>query len=77
MIARGAPAATRERLSVVLAPCDGEPASFTVTPKEKLPLTEGVPEIIPVAGARLSPAGRAPDVMDQVYGAVPPLACKG
>jgi hypothetical protein len=45
----------------------GEPASFTVTPKDKLlPLTVGVPEIRPVAGARMSPAGSAPEEIDQV-----------
>jgi hypothetical protein len=33
----------------------------------------GVPEIAPVA-ARVSPAGRAPEVTDQDRGALPPLA---
>jgi hypothetical protein len=67
LIASGAPAATRERARLVAAVWAGEPASLTATPKDKLlPLTVGVPEITPVAGARLSPAGSAPVVIDQV-----------
>ena len=66
LIASGVPAATRESVTVAVAVWAGEPASWTVTPKEKLPLTVGVPETMPVAGERLSPAGRAPVVMDQV-----------
>lgn len=54
--------------------CAGLPASFTVTVKLLVPVAVGVPEIRPVAGARLSPAGRPP-LTDQVYGVVPPLAC--
>jgi hypothetical protein len=49
---------------------------LTVTPKEELPLPVGCPEMIPVDGARLSPAGRLPEEIDQVYGAVPPVACR-
>jgi hypothetical protein len=33
-----------------------------------------VPERSPLAAARLNPVGRLPLVMDQVYGAVPPVA---
>jgi hypothetical protein len=51
------------------------PASLTVTPTEKLPLAVGVPETTPLA-ARVSPAGRAPEVRVQVYGVAPPEAWK-
>ena len=34
----------------------------------------GVPEITPVDAARDSPAGRAPLVIDQLYGETPPVA---
>jgi hypothetical protein len=75
LIARGAPAATKERVTVVVAVWAGEPASLTVTPNEKFPLTVGVPEITPVEGAKLSPAGRVLEEIDHVYGEVPPVAC--
>ncbi len=39
----------------------------------KLPFAVGVPERRPVLAARLSPAGRLPEVIDQVYGVVPPV----
>jgi len=55
--------------------CGGLPPSLTVTVKLLVPLAVGVPEIRPVAEARLSPAGRLPLLTDQVYGVVPPLAC--
>jgi hypothetical protein len=54
----------------------GEPASWTDTPGEKFPLPVGVPEIRPVVLFRLSPAGSAPEEIDQVYGDVPPVACR-
>jgi hypothetical protein len=76
LIARGAPAATRERVTVAVAAWAGDPASWTATPNEKFPLPVGVPEIRPVEGAKLSPAGRVPEEIDHVYGAVPPVACK-
>jgi hypothetical protein len=34
--------------------------------KLNVPLAEGVPEMIPVFAARVSPAGRLPAVIDQV-----------
>ena len=49
--------------------------SATVAVKEKVPLADGVPEIVPVADARASPEGKLPEVIDHEYGAVPPLAC--
>ena len=66
LMARGAPAPTRARVTVAVVVWVGEPASLTDTPKEKFPLTVGVPEIRPVEGARLSPAGRLPEEIDQM-----------
>ena len=66
LIARGVPAATTERATVAVAVWTGEPASWTDTPKETFPLAVGVPEIRPVEGARLRPAGRVPEEIDQV-----------
>ena len=34
----------------------------------------GVPEITPVEVSRARPVGSEPEAMDQVYGAVPPVA---
>jgi hypothetical protein len=48
----------------------------TVAVKLDVPLAVGVPEMIPVVASRVSPAGRLPAVIDQVYGEVPPLACR-
>jgi hypothetical protein len=56
------------------AVCCGELESFTIKEIEKLPLAVGVPEIMPVVAERLSPAGRLPEPVDQLYGAVPPVA---
>ena len=40
--------------------------SLTVALKLDVPLAVGVPEITPVVAARLSPAGRLPEVIDHV-----------
>jgi hypothetical protein len=64
VIARAAVATTIERLTDFV--CAGFPASVTVAVKLDVPVAVGVPEIRPVIEARLSPAGRLPDVMDQV-----------
>jgi hypothetical protein len=64
VIARAAGATTIERLADFV--CAGFPASATVAVKLNVPVAVGVPEIRPVLEARLSPAGRLPDVMDQV-----------
>jgi hypothetical protein len=50
----------------------GVELSATVNVTGKLPDCVGAPEIAPVAVLRLSPVGRAPAVMDQVSGAMPP-----
>jgi hypothetical protein len=47
---------------VLLADCCDDPESTTVTPKEKFPLFDGVPDITPVLAARVSPAGSCPVV---------------
>lgn len=46
--------------------CTGEPLSLTVAVKLKVPLVVGVPEIMPVVAASVSPAGRLPELIDQV-----------
>ena len=51
-----------------------ELASATCTVKLLVPVPVGVPEITPVPGARVSPAGSDPETMDHVYGVVPPAA---
>ena len=61
----GAGAATTIEV-VADADWSGLPASATVTVKFEVPVAVGVPEIRPVDGARLSPAGRLPADMDQV-----------
>lgn len=38
--------------------------SVTVAVKEKVPLTDGVPEIVPVDDASASPEGKLPDMID-------------
>jgi len=48
------------------AVCVGELLSVTVTVKLEVPLAEGVPEITPVDDERASPAGRLPEVIDQL-----------
>jgi hypothetical protein len=58
------------------AVCAGLEESVMVAVKLKVPFAVGVPEITPVLAARLSPAGRLPEVIDQVYGVVPPVATR-
>jgi hypothetical protein len=50
-------AAPIDKARVAVADCCGEPLSLTVTPKEKVPLVVGVPEMIPVDAARDIPEG--------------------
>jgi hypothetical protein len=75
VIASGVPAWTTERVTVAVVVWTGEPESLTDTPKEKLPFPVGFPETTPVDAVRMSPAGRLPEEIDHVYGAVPPMAC--
>jgi hypothetical protein len=53
-----------------------ELASVTCTVKLLVPVPVGVPEITPVLDASDSPAGSVPEVMDQLYGRVPPVAAR-
>jgi hypothetical protein len=46
--------------------CFGLPASVTATVNVAVPVAVGVPEIRPVVALRVTPAGSAPPVMDQV-----------
>lgn len=69
MMVRGAGvagAAATAKGTVAVADCADELESTTEMPKEKLPLAIGVPEMMPVSGARLSPAGSCPEAMLQV-----------
>jgi hypothetical protein len=56
--------------------CTGLLLSDTETVKLEVPPLVGVPEVAPVADAKLSPAGRLPDETDHLYGLVPPVALK-
>jgi hypothetical protein len=49
-------------------------ASFTAIVTLYVPAVDGVPEIVAVATPRPRPVGSNPDAIDQVYGAVPPMA---
>lgn len=44
----------------------GLPLSLTVAVKVLTPVEAGVPEMVPVVAARVKPAGRLPEVIDQV-----------
>lgn len=55
--------------------CTGLLLSVTVAVNAEVPLAVGVPEMVPVADASVSPEGRPPDVIDHEYGAAPPVAC--
>jgi hypothetical protein len=74
VIAKGGGAMTSE--SGMDLVCEGLEASATVAVMLKVPVVVGVPETMPVVAPRVSPAGRLPAVMDQIYGVVPPVACK-
>lgn len=56
------------------ADCAGLPLSIAVAVKLYVPCAVGVPEIAPLEAASERPDGNLPDVIDQVYGAVPPVA---
>ena len=50
--------------------------AVTRTVKFEVPVAVGVPEMTPVLGASVSPAGSVPLATNQVYGGVPPLAAR-
>jgi hypothetical protein len=49
--------------------------SSTCTVNDAVPDAVGAPEITPVEAARFRPGGSEPEMMLQVYGVVPPVAC--
>ena len=51
-------------------------ASCTFAVKLLVPTLVGVPVIAPVLALRFKPAGRVPEIIDHVYGAVPPAAVR-
>lgn len=62
-------------LKAFVAVCaEGEVESVTLAVKLNEPDVVGVPEIVPVAAAKASPPGNAPELMLQLYGVVPPVA---
>ena len=67
-------AAATVTVNAVDVDCTGLPLSFTDAVKVAAPPVVGEPETTPVADARVRPDGSAPEVMDHVYGAVPPVA---
>jgi hypothetical protein len=71
MVSFGA-AITKVKVEFVV--CCGDPLSFTVTPKVKVPVTVGVPEITPLDADRDNPAGSWPELIEEANGAVPPVA---
>ena len=70
VMATGRGLTVRERATDFV--CTGLDESVTVKVGLVVLLAVGVPDRIPVAGARLRPLGRV--LLDQVYGAVPPVA---
>lgn len=62
LIVSGVGAAATVRAMVAVADWTVVLESLAVTPKEKLPLVVGLPEITPVEAARVRPAGSDPVV---------------
>lgn len=60
--------------SALVFEVDGAPESTTLTVNDEFPTFVGVPAMVPVTALSVSPAGRLPDTMDHVYGAIPPDA---
>jgi hypothetical protein len=52
---------------------DSPALSVTLTEKLNVPDAVGVPDSSPVEVFRVTPAGRLPEVIDQVNGLVPPV----
>jgi len=72
VIASAGGATTSDRVTVFV--CTGLDESETEKVRLLVPLAVGFPEITPVDAARLSPEGRVPELIDQVYGLLPPVA---
>jgi hypothetical protein len=54
--------------------CTGLEESVTVAVTVTVAAAVGVPEMIPELVAIANPAGRLPEVIDQLYGLAPPVA---
>jgi hypothetical protein len=61
------------RLRLAVALCAGELESVTFTVNEDVPSPNGKPLICPEL-LSVNPAGKEPELRDQLYGLVPPLA---
>ncbi len=66
---------------LIVNPCDAAALILSVTVMANVdePATVGVPLIPPVEGLSAKPAGRAPEVIEKLYGGVPlaaPTACE-
>ena len=72
-ICTGGTAAETVMLRFAAALCAGELESVTFTVNEAVPAVVGVPLICPEL-LKVRPAGREPELSDQLYGVVPPLA---
>ena len=73
----GVAAADTVMLSNLVTVCGvGAVESVTLTVKLEAPAVVGVPAIPPVEAFRVSPGGKAPELIDHEYGAVPPEAVK-
>ena len=59
---------------LLLEVCCGELESVTVPVKLKVPAVVGVPVMAPVLAFSVSPGGKKPELMENAYGVVPPLA---
>ena len=66
-------AATRMLSSADVLPA-GRAESDTCAVKENVPLRAGMPDSVPLRGSSFTPGGRAPEVIDQRRGGVPPEA---
>ena len=73
MICTGVTEAVTVILRFPVALCVGELESVTFTVNEEVPAVVGVPLICPEL-LSVRPAGKLPELTDQLYGVVPPLA---
>ena len=73
VICTGVTEAVMAMLRLAVALCAGELESVTLTANEEVPAVVGVPLICPEL-LKVRPAGREPELSDQLYGVIPPLA---
>lgn len=73
MICRGVPEAAIGMMKFAAALCAGELESVTLMANEYVPAVIGVPLIWPEEFS-VSPAGKDPELADQLYGVFPPVA---